>query len=151
MHNGLPEPGFWFLNSAILAGTVILSYANIPSVTFSVLCILMVIDYTLGIASACYLSEKITSKRMGGGAISKLATMLVVIAFGIAANLSVDFDFDSYLNIIITIASFSELYSIVSHLTGIKTGRRLPEWDAWSLLGKSIRSIVERLLGIEHK
>lgn len=151
MHSDLSEPGFWLLNSATITGAAILSYANIPNLIFGVLCVLMAIDYVLGIASACYLNEKITSKRMGGGAISKLATMLAVLSFGIAANLSVDVDFDSYLKVIITIAAFSELYSIISHLTGIKTGRRLPEWDAWSLLGKAIRGTVERLLGVEHK
>ena len=145
------EPGFWLLNTAFLVGAAVLSYANIPEAAFFALCALLVIDYILGLATAICLGEKITSKKMGGGALAKLATMLVIYSFGLAANLQQGFDFQEYLSVIITIAAFSELYSIVSHLVCIKTGQRLPEWDAWSLLGRSIRKIVERLLGVESK
>ena len=151
MNNAFTEAGFWLLNAGFLAGAALLNYANLPNAAFSALCALLVIDYVLGIITAIHLGEKITSKRMGGGGLGKLATMLVVYSFGLAANLQSGFDFKDYLGIIIAIAAFSELYSIVSHLVCIKTGKRLPEWDAWSLLGRSIRKIVERLLGVETK
>lgn len=131
-----------------------LSYVNISHQALGALSFLLAIDYVLGIASAIHLGEQVRSKRMMGGAISKGATMLVIVAFGLTTNLQTadaGFDFREYLSVIVAIAAFSELYSIVSHLVCIKSGQRLPEWDAWSLLGRSIRKIVDRLLGVENK
>ena len=141
------DAGFWVVNAIFLGIAALLSYANIAETTLAVLCFLMVVDFMLGLTSAYVLKEPITSNKMKAGGMSKLATLMVVLAFGVTANLFLDFDFERYLTIVITVAALSELYSIVSHLTGIKTGERLPEWSAWALLGRSIRKAAEKILG----
>lgn len=126
-----------------LAGIMV--FTGLPCEAVIVLTSLMVIDSLTGLGRAYVCGEQITSRKIKIGALSKLLMLLLPITTALAAK-GVSLDLKWMVLYSMNALILSEAYSILSNLVTIRTGKRLPEFDAISLLGGKIREIMETSL-----
>ena len=131
-----------YLQSALLAVasafSALLLYLNISEEMFSIFTCLIIVDFITGIWAANATGESITSNRAKYGLVSKFSLLLIPIVLAAAAK-AVGEDASNFFNWGLGLLVFSEAYSIISNIVGIRTGKALPEWDAIALLAKAIR------------
>ena len=129
---------FFTVFLANIAG--LLTYLNIPIEPFSLLAVLIVIDFITGVWKAHSLGLQVTSHKAKYGVVSKFSLLVIPIVMSIGARAigQNGSDFFTYgLNLLIV----SEVYSTISNIYCLRTKQELPEWDAISLIGKKIRSM----------
>jgi phage-related holin len=120
---------------------ILVTYLGLNSESFSLLAVLLLLDYTTGILKARAIGESITSNRMKYGIVSKLSLLLIPIVLAIGAK-ATGADFKFVLLVGINMLVISEVYSIISNIYAIRTHQELPEYDVISILGKKIRTIL---------
>lgn len=132
-------------NAALGAGALVLTYVGLPIEPVLMLAALMTIDFLSGIGRAHALNEQITSRRMKSGIASKLLLLLIPLAVALAAK-GLGHDWSYLVSLCVSAMILSELYSFISNVYAIKTGDDLPEFDVIKMLGKHIRTALERLM-----
>lgn len=140
-----------FLANAVLgAGAWVLTYVGLPIEPAIILGALMTIDFFSGLGRAHSLNEQITSRRMKSGIASKLLLLLIPLAVALAAK-GLGHDWGYLISFCVSAMILSELYSFISNIYAMKTGDDLPEIDVIKMLGKHIRTALERLMDIQNK
>lgn len=140
-----------FLANAILgAGAWVLTYVGLPIEPALILGALMTLDFCSGIGRAHALREQITSRRMKSGIASKLLLLMIPLAVALSAR-GLGQDWGYLVSFCVSAMILSELYSFISNIYAMKTGEDLPEFDVIKMLGKHIRTALERLMDIQNK
>lgn len=140
-----------FLANAVLAaGAWVLTYVGLPIEPALMLGALMTLDFFSGIGRAHALREQITSRRMKSGIASKLLLLFIPLAVALAAK-GLGQDWSYLVSFCVSAMILSELYSFISNIYAMKTGDDLPELDVIKMLGKHIRTALERLMDIQNK
>lgn len=105
---------------------------NIPETQFTILAILMLIDFILWIWRRYIINKKeITSHKAWLWAFKKVSTLLVFLAIALVLK-RVNIWNQMYLNTIISIFIISELYSIIWNTYSIRTWNQIKEYDVIS-------------------
>lgn len=120
---------------------ILVTYLGLNGESFSLLAVLLLIDYVTGILKARAIEESITSNRMKYGIVSRLSLLLIPIVLAIGAK-ATGADFKFVLLVGINMLVISEVYSIISNIYAIRTRQELPEYDVISILGKKIRAFL---------
>lgn len=138
----------FFGNLFIIGFAGMLTHLSISPASFTALAILMFIDFCMGVGKSVKLGKDITSYKARVGGISKVGTLIIIIALGIALRYSgVEvMEPETYIKWVLTMFILAELYSIISNFHAIKTGKELPEVEVIGILGNKIRDILTRLL-----
>lgn len=140
----------YLANVILAAGAWVLTYVGLPIEPAIILASLMTIDFFSGIGRAHALKEKITSSRMKSGVASKLLLLLIPLAVALAAK-GLGQDWAYLVSFCVSAMILSELYSFISNIYAMKTGDDLPELDVIKMLGKHIRTALERLMNTQNK
>lgn len=133
----------WFKNATY----VMAAFIGIEHNALLAFISLMVCDVIVGvIASAkCCGWKSVTSHRLAFGLLSKI--LMVGIPFFVAlAGTANGYDLKYLINSSIMILSFSELYSVIGNIYSIKTGKRVPEFDAVSVVLQNVRAVLEGIV-----
>jgi len=109
----------------------------------TMLSILMIFDFVTGLAASAIIDGRsaITSKRMIAGATAKMLVLLIPIIL-IVAGRGIGIDFESYTSGAIYILVLAEAYSNLGNIQSFRTGKRVAEIDAVSILLKRVRNLV---------
>jgi len=118
----------------------ILTYLKIPIEPFSLLALLIVIDFITGIWKAHSLGLQITSHKAKYGIVSKFSLLFIPIVMAIGAR-AIGQDGGEFFTYGLNLLIVSEMYSAISNIYCLRTKQELPEWDAISLIGKKIRNM----------
>lgn len=108
--------------------------------------LLMIFDVFTGILASAKVNgvRSITSKRLAFGVISKLLLLLIPLSIALAGR-AVGQDFLSVVHSAIFVLAVAEAYSIIGNIYTVKSGERVPEFDAISVVLKKVRIILESL------
>lgn len=138
------------LNALLFGVAFVLSYINVPINLAIVLCVVMVADVFLGIMKARAFGVLPSSRKAADGVLGKCAA-IIVIGTG-ALVLGELFEDPSYIiNFFIISIILSEFYSNVRSVHAIHTGKEMPEWTVWSLIGEAIISKAEQMFNRLNK
>lgn len=132
------KTGFLAVNTAISGW---LNYLGLDAEVFAIYAALLGVDFLTGVGRAYSLQIPITSRDMRVGMISKMSLLVVPIALGLGFKV-VGADGVKALEIGMTILALSEVYSIISNIHAINTGKDLPEFDALASLARWLKSII---------
>jgi Bacteriophage holin family len=104
---------------------------------------LMIMDVVTGVIASASVNgwRSVTSRRLAFGVLSKLCLLLIPLAVALAA-LIVGQDMSFLVTSAISILAVSEAYSITGNVYTIKTGKRVPEFDAVSIILSRIREVL---------
>lgn len=133
------------VNSIMAGSTVILLHLGIREEVFYALTILLLIDFITGIMASYKIGEKITSRELKIGALTKLSTILLVFTLALTGKiLTVEYEYFLYGGIIVL--TLGEVYSIFANVHCINTGERLEEFAVTSKIAYWIRDIINSIL-----
>lgn len=133
------------VNSIMAGSTVILLHLGIREEVFYALTILLLIDFITGIIASYKIGEKITSRELKIGALTKLSTILLVFTLALTGKiLTVEYEYFLYGGIIVL--TLGEVYSIFANVHCINTGERLEELAVTSKIAYWIRDIINSIL-----
>lgn len=132
----------WFKNVTYL----IAAFIGLEYDAFSAFALLMLIDVITGVLAAARVNgwRSITSRRLSFGLISKLLLLIIPITIALAGRAS-GVDIDSVVNTAFFVLTISELYSVIGNIQTVKTGVRIPEFDAISIILASIRRFLKKI------
>lgn len=135
--NGLYIPAFF----------IALGFPEQTSWSITILTFLMVIDFITGIIASAKVDgiQSITSKRMTAGAVAKLIIILIPFIVLLTGK-GLGLDSMKYVQGVLFILIVAEAYSNLGNIQSFRTGQRVPEIDAVSLLLKKIRKGLLELL-----
>lgn len=139
-----------FYNTIVAVLATSLTLLGVDKESFTLLAILLLIDYLTGVSKAYRLKESITSNKMKYGIVSKMSLLLIPIVIAIAAK-SIHANASSVLFTGINILVLSEVYSIIGNIYSIRSGESLPEIDAVSYIGKALRKKIMLLAGCKDE
>lgn len=128
----------------------ILTFLGLNAETFFLFSVLLLLDFITGVGKARALNHNITSDKMKYGIISKMSLVIIPLVLGIAAK-ATQMPSENILFIGMNILILSETYSIIGNVYAMRTKDELPEYDALSLLGKKIRSMLIKMSGGDDK
>lgn len=98
----------------------------------------MVIDFITGVGKQFRIDKrKITSHAAWIGGIKKIATLIAVFSIALIFK-GIKLDGDAIISGMLAIFIMAEGYSIIQNVYAIRTGKVLPEFDAISLVLKSL-------------
>lgn len=140
----LKDTAFLVFNSCLLCMAWILNWAGINPDAFFVLSVLVVFDYITGIGKAKKLKIPITSKTSTYGILAKLSILIMPLILGLTAK-GLDVDASTFVNVAMDLIILSELYSIIGNVYTIRSGEKIAEYDALSLLANKIKQTMLKL------
>ena len=129
-------------NIIIACGAWVLNYTGLPVEPSAVLAVLMVVDFISGIASAIATGDQVTSHRMKIGMISKCGVMTIPLVMALAAK-GLGADFTWLVGWTVSLFILSESYSIVANIYTARTGIKIPEYDAVSILINKLKTVLD--------
>lgn len=108
--------------------------------------LLMVFDVATGIFASASIDgwRSITSKKLAFGLLSKLLLLLVPLSIALAGTV-IGENLSALVKSSIAILTLSEAYSIIGNVYAVKTGKRVPEFDAISVILKKIREVLHTM------
>jgi len=107
-----------------------------------VLFYLMVMDTFLGIIKTIVLNNAFSFKKLALGFVSKLAVLLIPTALALMSK-GLNYNFKWFVTIVMDLLIVSDGISIISNIIAIKAKKEVENFDAMTLILKSIR---ERLI-----
>jgi len=130
------------IGTAKLAGYfgafALFEYLRIPQEQITILGILMIIDFATGVGKQFRIDRrKITSHAAWIGGIKKIATLIAVFSIALIFK-GIGLNGDTVIAGTLAIFIMAEGYSIIQNVYAIRTGKVLPEFDAISLVLKSL-------------
>ena len=137
-------------NLFIVLVASMLSFLGLNAETFALFSVLLLLDFITGVGKAKALGHNITSDKMKYGIISKMSLVVIPLVLGITAK-AMHMQSENILFIGMNILILSEAYSIIGNVYAIRTKDELPEYDALSLLGRKIRTMLIRMSGGDDK
>ena len=123
----------------------IVIYLEMDTGIVKVLFYLMVMDTFLGIIKTIVLNNKFSFKKLALGFVSKLAVLLIPTALALMSK-GLDYDFNWFVTIVMDLLIVSDGISIISNIIAIKTKKEVENFDAMTLILKSIRNRLIQLL-----
>ena len=93
----------------------VITYTGLPIEPATILAVLMVVDFAVGIGRARAIGEHVTSYKMKTGAISKCGVMLVPLVLALAAK-GVGADLQWIVSWVVSLFILSETYSILANI-----------------------------------
>lgn len=127
-----------------------LTFLGLNVETFFLFSVLLLVDFITGIGKAKTLGHDITSDKMKYGIISKMSLIIIPLVLGIAAK-AMQMPSENVLFIGMNILILSEVYSVIGNIYSMRTKEEMPEYDALTLLGRRIRSMLIKMSGGEDK
>ncbi|NTW30825.1 MAG: hypothetical protein HGA33_06090 [Candidatus Moranbacteria bacterium] len=111
--------------------------------SMTALTVLMIVDFFTGISAAARVDgiRSITSKKMTAGALAKMLILMIPLVL-IVAGKGIGVDFEGYTQGAISILILAEAYSNLGNIQSFRTGKRVAEIDAVSIILKKIRAMV---------
>jgi len=134
-----------YLNELKLLLYAIFIYLEIDTGIVKVLFYLMVMDTFLGIIKTIVLNKKFSFKKLAVGFVSKLAVLVIPTALALMSK-GLDYDFNWCVTIVMDLLIVSDGISIISNTIAIKTKKEVENFDAMTLILKSIRNRLIQLL-----
>ncbi|OCB72107.1 hypothetical protein B0A79_12820 [Flavobacterium piscis] len=134
-----------YLNELKLLLYAIFIYLEIDTGIVKVLFYLMVMDTFLGIIKTIVLNNKFSFKKLAVGFVSKLAVLVIPTALALMSK-GLDYDFNWCVTIVMDLLIVSDGISIISNIIAIKTKKEVENFDAMTLILKSIRNRLIQLL-----
>lgn len=124
-------------------------YLEIDVEIVKVLFYLMLIDTFLGIIKTIVLINAFSFKKLALGFVSKLAVLLIPTALALMSK-GLNYNFKWFVTIVMDLLIVSDGISIISNIIAIKTKKEVENFDAVTLILKSIRNcliqVFKRLL-----
>lgn len=109
-----------------------------------VLFYLMVLDTFLGIVKTIVLNNPFSFKKLALGFVSKLAVLLIPTALALMSK-GLNYNFNWFVTIVMDLLIVSDGISIISNIIAIKTKKEVEDFDALTLILKSIRNRLIQL------
>jgi phage-related holin len=105
---------------------------------------LLILDVVTGVAASAKIDgwRSITSHRLGFGVLAKLLFILVPVSIALAGKV-VGQDLQVIVSSSLSVLALSEAYSVIANLYAIHYGKRVPEFDALSIVLKNIFNLLE--------
>lgn len=118
----------------------------------SILAVLMLSDTLIGVVRSMLLhgGNSFRSRLLAHGIISKMLVLFVPIMV-VYVGIGVKIDFHPIASGIFDVLILSEAYSILGHIQSIRTRQDVKEFDAISMVLKSLRTLFEKLLANSSK
>ncbi|KAF2515233.1 phage holin family protein [Flavobacterium foetidum] len=124
-------------------------YLEMDTGIVKVLFYLMVMDTFLGVTKAIVLNNPFSFKKLASGFVSKLAVLLIPTALALM-SIGLNYNFKWFVTIVMDLLIVSDGISIISNIIAIKTKKEVENFDAMTLILKSIRNrlimLCKRLL-----
>lgn len=134
-----------FLNELQIISYGFLTYLQIDAEIVKVLFYLMGMDTFLGIIKTIVLGRVFSFKKLALGIISKLAVLLIPTALALM-SIGLNYNFKWFVTVVMDLLIVSDGISIMSNIIAIKTKKEVENFDALTLILKSIRSRLIQLL-----
>ncbi|MFC6247115.1 phage holin family protein [Flavobacterium psychroterrae] len=109
-----------------------------------VLFYLMVMDTFLGIIKTIILNNPFSFKKLALGFVSKLAVLLIPTALALM-SIGLNYNFKWFVTIVMDLLIVSDGISIISNIIAIKTKKEVENFDAMTLILKSVRDRLIQL------
>ncbi|MFH7017168.1 phage holin family protein [Flavobacterium sp. FlaQc-47] len=119
-------------------------YLEIDIEIVKVLFYLMVIDTFLGIIKTIVLNNPFSFKKLALGFVSKLAVLLIPTALALM-SIGLNYNFKWFVTIVMDLLIVSDGISIISNIIAIKTKKEVENFDAMTLILKSVRDRLIQL------
>lgn len=149
MPTGTTATGITVAKTAGYVGSIwIFEYLDIPQTQVAILGILMVLDFVSGIGKQYVIDPRgITSDRAWLGAIKKVGTFVALFTVALVMK-AMEMEADGYVKGLLAVFIAADGYSIIQNVYAIRTGQVLPEFDAISIVLKTvsekIKDFIER-------
>lgn len=113
------------------------------AVSITVLTVLMVLDFFTGVSAAVQIDgfKSITSKRMIAGIVAKMLILMIPVILLLLGK-GIGIDLNEYTQGAVVILVISEAYSNLGNIQSFRTGKRVAEVDAVSIVLKKVRDLV---------
>ncbi|MBE8725784.1 phage holin family protein [Flavobacterium hungaricum] len=138
-----------YLNELKLLLYLVFIYLDMDTGIVRVLFYLMVMDTFLGIVKTIVLNNAFSFKKLALGFVSKLAVLLIPTALALMSK-GLNYNFKWFVTIVVDLLIVSDGISIISNIIAIKTKKEVENFDAMTLILKSIRNrlilLFKRLL-----
>ena len=134
-----------FLNELYIIIYSFLTYLQIDAEIVKVLFYLMGIDTFLGIVKTIVLGRVFSFRKLALGIISELAVLSIPTALALM-SIGLNYNFKWFVTIVMDLLIVSDGISIMSNIIAIKTKKEMENFDALTLILKSIRSRLIQLL-----
>ena len=122
----------------------IFMYLEMDLEIVKVLFYLMVLDTFLGIVKTIVLNNPFSFKKLALGFVSKLAVLLIPTALALMSK-GLNYNFNWFVTIVMDLLIVSDGISIISNIIAIKTKKEVEDFDALTLILKSIRNRLIQL------
>ncbi|URC12571.1 phage holin family protein [Flavobacterium sp. B183] len=119
-------------------------YLEMDAEIVKVLFYLMVLDTFLGIVKTIVLNNSFSFKKLALGFVSKLAVLLIPTALALMSK-GLNYNFKWFVTIVMDLLIVSDSISIISNIIAIKTKKEVENFDAMTLILKSIRNRLIQL------
>ncbi len=130
---------------------IIFAYLNLDHEVFGILMILMLIDSGLGALKAVRVGFKFRFKTLLWGITMKLIFLLIPVVLALTAK-SLGYDFTIAIQIVLSILTVSEVYSIMGNIYMAKNKVIIEKMDVISNMIMTLRRALARLVkGFLHK
>lgn len=126
-----------------------LQYININDEAFTILGIMLIIDFIVGTAKSYIIKEAITYRRAVAGIISKTIILIIPLVLALVFVAIADihkFNADDYLMYVVSALVVAEALSIVENFYIMRTKNNPSEIDFVSFVIRAIRTFLEKLL-----
>jgi len=130
---------------------IIFAYLNLDHEVFGILMILMLIDSGLGALKAVRVGLKFRFKTLLWGITMKLIFLLIPVVLALTAK-SLGYDFTIAIQIVLSLLTVSEVYSIMGNIYMAKNKVIIEKMDVISSMIMTLRKALARLVkGFLHK
>lgn len=120
-------------------------WLNLDKEAFGILIILMCLDSVVGAVKATTFGERFKFRTLLWGFCLKLCFLIIPLVVALLGK-SLEYDFSVSVNVVISVLSVSEAYSIFGNLYAAKNKTELKKIDFISMLLKSLRTALENTL-----
>ena len=123
---------FEMKTATVLITSWVIAYLNIPQEAFTILTILLIIDWITW-TLRWVIHKNLTSKKSIFWLLSKMLILLIPVVIALCFKL-VGISPYQFLTFIFVAFAFSEAYSILANIEEIRTGKKIPEIDWVSMI-----------------
>ncbi|WP_291152189.1 phage holin family protein [Flavobacterium sp. UBA7680] len=133
-----------YSNELKLLVYAIFIYLEMDTGIVKVLFYLMIMDTFLGVIKTIVLNNHFSFKKLAVGFVSKLAVLLVPTALALM-SIGLNYNFKWFVTAVMDLLIVSDGISIISNIIAIKTKKEVENFDAMTLILKSIRNRLIQL------
>ena len=125
---------------------ILFEFLQIPTMQFTILGVLMVIDFMAWISKQFVVNPKeITSNRAWLGIMKKVWTLISIIAIWLVLKW-IWVDGEKYVVAFVSLLIMAEGYSVIQKIYTILTGKIVTEFDAVSLIFRKIGQMLQEII-----